>query len=131
MVAQIQEGGSGDEVSSAIRAKIATHPLYPKLLHAYIKCQKVGAPSEFMETSCDVLVKYKSDLTRPFDEATTFLNNIETQLNILCNGVSRSYVSDKATGSLEEAEGGKLKTWKSTRSVAFTNEILSKKRCLN
>ena len=86
---------------------------------------------EFMETSCDVLVKYKSDLTRPFDEATTFLNNIETQLNILCNGVSRSYVSDKATGSLEEAESGKLKTWRSTRSVAFTNEILSKKRCLN
>ena len=41
MVAEIQGGGSGEEVSSAIRAKIATHPLYPKLLHAYIECQKV------------------------------------------------------------------------------------------
>ena len=86
---------------------------------------------ESMETYCDVLVKYKSDLARPFNEATAFLNNIETQLNTLCNGASRSYVSDEAAGSLEEAEGGKLKTWRSTRSVAFTNEILSKKRCLD
>ena len=90
---------------------------------------------EFMETYCDVLVKYKSDLARPFDEATAFLNNIEMQLNTLCNDASRSYVSDEAAGSLEEGleevEGGKLKTWRSTRSVAFTNEILSKKRCLN
>ena len=167
MVAQIQGGGSGDEVSSAIRTQIATHPLYPKLLHAYIECQKVGAPlkvaylleeirrgselcrrnnvstclgadpelDEFMETYCDVLVKYKSDLTRPFDEATAFLNNIEMQLNTLCNDASRNYVSDEAAGSseegLEEVDGGKLKTWRSTRSVAFTNEILSKKRCLN
>ena len=167
MVAQIQGGGSGDEVSSAIRTQIATHPLYPKLLHAYIECQKVGAPpevaylleeirrgselcrrntvstclgadpelDEFMETYCNVLMKYKSDLARPFDEATAFLNNIETQLNTLCNGASRSYVSDEVARSLEEGleevEGGKLKTWSSTRRVAFTNEILSKKRCLN
>lgn len=138
MVAEIQGGGSGEEVSSAIRAKIATHPLYPKLLHAYIECQKVGAPpevaylleeirrgselcrrnavstclgadpelDEFMETYCDILVKYKSDLARPFDEATAFLNNIETQLNTLCNGASRSYVSDEAAGSSEEDLSG-------------------------
>jgi hypothetical protein len=35
-----------------------------------------------------MLVKYKSDLTRPFDEATTFLNKIETQLSHLCTGAS-------------------------------------------
>ncbi|KAF5793578.1 putative transcription factor Homeodomain-TALE-KNOX family [Helianthus annuus] len=35
---------------------------------------------EFMETFCNLLLKYKSDLTRPFDEATVFLSNIETQL---------------------------------------------------
>lgn len=38
-------------------------------------------------------MKYKSDLAKPFDEATAFLNNIETQLNTLCNGASRSHVS--------------------------------------
>ncbi|XP_029126139.1 homeobox protein knotted-1-like 6 [Cajanus cajan] len=43
---------------------------------------------EFMETYCDMLVKYKSDLTRPFDEATTFLSKIETQLSDLCTGSS-------------------------------------------
>lgn len=41
MVAEIQRGGSADEVSRAMRAKIASHPLYPKLLEAYIDCQKV------------------------------------------------------------------------------------------
>ncbi|GFZ21241.1 homeobox knotted-like protein [Actinidia rufa] len=35
-----------DDMSSAIKAKIASHPHYPKLLEAYIDCQKVGAPPE-------------------------------------------------------------------------------------
>ncbi|CAL5361988.1 hypothetical protein CsSME_00053208 [Camellia sinensis var. sinensis] len=122
-----------EEVSSAIRAKVASHPLYPKLLEAFIDCQKVGAPpemadlfdeicrendqclrstpvstadpdlDEFMETYCDILVKYKSDLEKPFNEATTFLNSIETQLSNLCSGASRrSYVSDETAGSSED-----------------------------
>ncbi|KAJ0720830.1 hypothetical protein HanOQP8_Chr08g0268421 [Helianthus annuus] len=41
---------------------------------------------EFMETFCNLLLKYKSDLTRPFDEATVFLSNIETQLRNLAIG---------------------------------------------
>ena len=41
----------------------------------------------FQETYCEILVKYKSDLARPFDEATTFLNKIEMQLRNLCTGV--------------------------------------------
>ncbi|PIA61830.1 hypothetical protein AQUCO_00200080v1, partial [Aquilegia coerulea] len=117
--------GSGDMITSSIKARIASHPLYPCLLEAYIDCQKVGAPpeiaglleeirrennvckrsavstrlgtdpelDEFMETYCDILVKYKSDLARPFDEATAFLNNIELQLGNLCKGPSRSCVS--------------------------------------
>lgn len=108
-----------DVASNIMKAKIASHPYYPRLLQAYIDCQKVGAPpeiaslleeirrendmckrdvvvstcfgadpelDEFMESYCDMLVKYKSDLTRPFDEATTFLNKIETQLSHLCTG---------------------------------------------
>ncbi|GAU33811.1 hypothetical protein TSUD_221480 [Trifolium subterraneum] len=107
--------------STVMKSKIASHPYYPRLLQAYIDCQKVGAPpeiarlleeirqendqvkrdvvvstcfgadpelDEFMETYCDMLVKYKSDLTRPFDEATTFLNKIENQLSHLCTGAS-------------------------------------------
>lgn len=41
MAAEIQRGGSGEEVYGATRAKIASHPLYPKLLQAYIDCHKV------------------------------------------------------------------------------------------
>lgn len=33
--------GLGEEVSCEMNAKIASHPLYPKLLQAYIDCQKV------------------------------------------------------------------------------------------
>ncbi|XP_058087675.1 homeobox protein knotted-1-like 6 [Magnolia sinica] len=129
---------AGDEISSAMKAKIASHPRYPRLLEAYIDCQKVGAPpevvslldeirrendvskcnavstrlgadpelDEFMETYCDVLVKYKSDLARPFDEATTFLSNIEMQLSNLCKGASRSCPSDEPAGSSEEEFSG-------------------------
>ncbi|KAJ9568154.1 hypothetical protein OSB04_004120 [Centaurea solstitialis] len=117
-----------EDLSSENRAKIMSHPLYPKLLQAYIACQKlvciidcyhqVGAPAdisnlfdeifrdndfsrrssacsclgddpeldEFMETYCEMLEKYRSDLARPFDEATTFLNNMQTQLTNLCKG---------------------------------------------
>ncbi|XP_047317877.1 homeobox protein knotted-1-like 6 [Impatiens glandulifera] len=108
-------------LSSLIKAKIASHPSYPRLLQAYLDCQKVGAPpeitrlldeiqrdhdgynrlafstclgadpelDEFMEGFCDMLMKYKSDLSRSFNEATTFLNKIEIQLGNLCNkGIS-------------------------------------------
>ncbi|KAL7171536.1 hypothetical protein ACSBR2_036232 [Camellia fascicularis] len=122
-----------DDMSSFIKAKIASHPFYPKLLQAYIDCQKVGAPPEiaclldeirrendfcqrdsvitclgadpeldgFMETFCDVLVKYKSDLSRPFDEATTFLNKIEIQLGNLCK-------DEGAVSSDEDFSGGEM-----------------------
>ncbi|CAL5418902.1 unnamed protein product [Camellia sinensis] len=122
-----------DDMSSFIKAKIASHPFYPKLLQAYIDCQKVGAPpeiaclldeirrendfcqrdsvitclgadpelDEFMETFCDVLVKYKSDLSRPFDEATTFLNKIEIQLGNLCK-------DEGAVSSDEDFSGGEM-----------------------
>ncbi|KAL9434188.1 hypothetical protein AB3S75_028922 [Citrus x aurantiifolia] len=144
-VAEIQRNNttsSEEQVSSAIRAQIASHPLYPKLLQAYIDCQKVGASpeianvledirregdvsnrncvvssccwgadpelDEFMETYCDILVKYKSDLSKPYDEASSFLNNMETQLSNLCNVVSRSHGSDEADpgGSWEEDLSG-------------------------
>ncbi|XAR50202.1 hypothetical protein NMG60_11004464 [Bertholletia excelsa] len=134
LVSEIPRSGS-EEVSSAIRAKILAHPLYPKLLEAFVDCQKVGAPPEivnlldeicrensqcgsssavstcfgadpelddFMETYCDILAKYKSDLAKPFNEATTFLNSIETQLSSLCSGTSRSYVFDETAGSSED-----------------------------
>ncbi|KAI9169497.1 hypothetical protein LWI28_013203 [Acer negundo] len=130
-----------EDMSSIIKAKIASHPSYPRLLEAYIDCQKVGAPpeiaylldeirrendilkrdivptclgadpelDEFMETYCDMLVKYKSDLARPFDEATTFLNKVEMQLRNLCTGASvRSLSEEGAASSDEDYSGGEV-----------------------
>ncbi|CAI0398571.1 unnamed protein product [Linum tenue] len=120
-----EEGGG----MMMMRARIAAHPLYPKLLQAYIDCHKVGAPAEmssildemmrqqssiisadvsqqtqimsssstsrlgadpelddFMESYYEVLVKYKWEMWRPFDEATAFLTDIQSQFHALCGG---------------------------------------------
>ncbi|KAH7865267.1 hypothetical protein Vadar_004411 [Vaccinium darrowii] len=126
----------GSEVSDLVKAQIASHPLYPNLVSAYIECRKVGAPpemasileeiskenlpisncnvigadpelDEFMESYCEVLHKYKEELSKPFDEATTFLSNIESQLSNLCKETltsttsltSGNYHSDEEAGS--------------------------------
>ncbi|KAK6930988.1 KNOX1 [Dillenia turbinata] len=136
------QAGEEEEISRLIKAKIASHPHYPRLLQAYIDCQKVGAPpeiaslldeirretdyskgdivstclgadpelDEFMETYCDILVKYKSDLARPFDEATTFLNKIEKQLGNLCSTTSsfRTTIDEGTVSSDEEFSGGEM-----------------------
>ncbi|PHT74643.1 hypothetical protein T459_21920 [Capsicum annuum] len=36
----------------------------------------------YVKTYCDILLKYKSDLSRPFDEETEFLNKIDCKLEI-------------------------------------------------
>jgi hypothetical protein len=40
----------------------------------------------FKESYCEVLHRYKEELSKPFDEATTFLSSIESQLSSLCKG---------------------------------------------
>ncbi|MFQ6635286.1 hypothetical protein Gotur_012358 [Gossypium turneri] len=126
-------------MSDLIKTQIAAHPLYPNLVSAYIECQKVGAPpelaslleeigreshtiigcseigadpelDEFMESYCEVLHRYKEELSKPFDEATTFLTNIESQLSDLCKGaLTMDYRSDEgAESSDEELSGGEL-----------------------
>ncbi|XP_054818201.1 homeobox protein knotted-1-like 1 isoform X3 [Prosopis cineraria] len=120
-----------------IKTQIASHPLYPNLLSAYIECQKVGAPPElaslleemnrenhpssaqrqigddpqlddFMESYCEVLGRYKDELSRPFNEATLFLSNIESQLRNLCKGTltnSTGCRSEEAGVTSEEELG--------------------------
>lgn len=39
---QEEEEDEDEDACSIIKAKIASHPSYPKLLHAYIDCQKVS-----------------------------------------------------------------------------------------
>lgn len=35
-----------------------------------------------------MLVRYKEELSRPFDEAASFLSSIQTQLSNLCSGAT-------------------------------------------
>ncbi|PIN10063.1 Transcription factor MEIS1 [Handroanthus impetiginosus] len=128
-----------------IKAQIANHPLYPNLVAAYIECRKVGAPPEmaslleeiskenhpistcsiqigtdpelddFMKSYCEVLHKYKEELSKPFDEATNFLSSIESQLTHLCKqtlpSTTYSYNSADHVGgpSDEDMSYGELK----------------------
>ncbi|XP_057493596.1 homeobox protein knotted-1-like 6 isoform X1 [Actinidia eriantha] len=59
---------------------------------------------EFMEIFCDLLVKYKSDLSRPFDEATAFLNKIETQLSNLSKDEGAVSSDDEFSGLENEGQ---------------------------
>ncbi|XP_057962876.1 homeobox protein knotted-1-like 1 [Malania oleifera] len=66
----------------------------------------IGADPEldkFMESYCEVLHRYKEELSKPFDEATTFLSSIESQLNDLCKGTfANCDHSDEADGTSDE-----------------------------
>ncbi|CAL9068223.1 homeobox protein knotted-1-like 1 [Musa acuminata AAA Group] len=127
-------GGGGSDLTDLIKAQIANHPRYPSLLSAYIECQKVGAPpevatlleeigreryssmgggeigadpelDEFMESYCHVLVRYKEELLKPFDEAASFLNDIEMQLTKLCKGSSSAAAAAAAAAVAAAATG--------------------------
>ncbi|KAI4349896.1 hypothetical protein L6164_010439 [Bauhinia variegata] len=132
---QLEQDDSRSDMSDRLlKTQIANHPLYPNLVSAYVECQKVGAPpelaslleeigreshptnicreigddpelDEFMESYCGVLYRYKEELSKPFNEATTFLNNIQSELSNLCQGTltkSSDYRSDEAVGTSEE-----------------------------
>lgn len=52
LMVEIQRARAVEEESAAaIRAKIASHPLYPKLLEAFVDCQKVVFYSEKVQRS--------------------------------------------------------------------------------
>ncbi|KAE9589559.1 putative transcription factor Homeodomain-TALE-KNOX family [Lupinus albus] len=124
--------GSGNS-DRLIKNQIANHPLFPDLVSAYIQCQKVGAPPEvasmfeeigreshstgargeigddpelddFMGSYCEVVRKLKEDLSKPFNEATLFLCNMESQFNNLCN-VTLKLPSDINNNRSDEEAG--------------------------
>ncbi|XP_042061826.1 homeobox protein knotted-1-like 1 isoform X2 [Salvia splendens] len=87
-----------------IKARIANHPLYPTLLSSYIDCTK--------RSYCESLRKYKEELSKPFDEARSFLSNIGSQLSHLCNQNLPSTTihsnDERACGSEEDISCGEV-----------------------
>ncbi|XP_076892511.1 homeobox protein knotted-1-like 6 [Bidens hawaiensis] len=86
---------------------------------------------EFMETFCLLLSKYKSDLSRPFDEAATFLGNIESQLRNLSideDGISSDEeVSRGETDMNQELKDTLLRKF-GGRISSLKNEFTKKKK---
>jgi hypothetical protein len=65
------------------------------LLHVHARA------CNFQDAYCRVLVRYKEELSRPFDEAASFLSSIQEQLSNLCSGGS-SPAATTATHSGKE-----------------------------
>uniref|UniRef100_A0A1J3J7A4 Homeobox protein knotted-1-like 1 n=1 Tax=Noccaea caerulescens TaxID=107243 RepID=A0A1J3J7A4_NOCCA len=63
---------------------------------------------QFMEAYCDMLVKYREELTRPIQEAMEFIRRIESQLSMLCQGpihiLNNPAGKSEGMGSSEEEE---------------------------
>ncbi|CAL9152788.1 unnamed protein product [Musa hybrid cultivar] len=59
----------------------------------------------FMEAYCQVLVKYKEELTRPVEEAKEFLRRAESQLNSITDG-SLHLLSSAFSCDADENSGG-------------------------
>ncbi|KAG7030118.1 Homeobox protein knotted-1-like 1, partial [Cucurbita argyrosperma subsp. argyrosperma] len=123
------EPTTGLNMSDMIKTQIINHPLYPKLVSAYIECQKVGAPPQVaslleeigrenhpsrscIELGADPqLDNFMNELSKPFDEAAMFLTNIELELSNLCKGSftatseSRSAINDLKEMLLKKYSG--------------------------
>ncbi|XP_078437992.1 KNOX/ELK homeobox transcription factor [Wolffia australiana] len=103
------------------KAMIMCHPLYPRLLSAYVNCHKLGAPPEvvarleeicggggggngrlgedpaldqFMEAYCEMLIKYEEELSKPFREALIFLSRMESQFKSISTPSPSSSIQD-------------------------------------
>ncbi|XP_058080952.1 homeotic protein knotted-1-like [Magnolia sinica] len=80
--------------------------------HRSINCSNAATDPEldqFMEAYCNMLVKYREELTRPLQEAMDFMKRIESQLNSLSTGSVRVFSSDEkieGVGSSEEDQDG-------------------------
>ncbi|KAL1564417.1 Oxysterol-binding protein OBPa [Salvia divinorum] len=152
-----EQYGSETHEQDLIKARIANHPLYPTLLSSYIDCTKVGAPPEmaslleeirkdshpifvateietdpeldsFMRSYCESLRKYKEELSKPFDEARSFLSSIGSQLTDLCkkNLPSTTHhhsTDEKACGSDEDMSCGEVVEGSGSRLESGDHEL--------
>ena len=65
---------------------LASLPRDLLLIVCYYMCARLGF--SFQDSYCRVLVRYKEELSRPFDEAASFLSSVRTQLSTLCGGAA-------------------------------------------
>ncbi|CAL9211053.1 unnamed protein product [Musa hybrid cultivar] len=131
-----EQGEISQSDMEEIKAKIMSHPQYSTLVGAFMDCQKVGAPPEvvtrlsaifhdvwpgpschndaspdpeldqFMESYCDMLVKYREELTKPLQEATNFLKKMESQFNALTDSSTRGLFPSGVGSSEEDQDAG-------------------------
>ncbi|XP_078442445.1 homeobox protein knotted-1-like 2 [Wolffia australiana] len=95
---ECQKVGSPPEVTARLTA---TAREFESRRRAALACRDPPNDPEldqFMEAYHDMLVKYKEELTRPINEAMDFLRRLESQLNALTSGSSRSLSDEKCEG---------------------------------
>ncbi|KAK1422573.1 hypothetical protein QVD17_17856 [Tagetes erecta] len=140
----MMQGNNSIMNDGCVKAKIMSHPHYPRLLSAYLNCQKIGAPSEvverleeegcrlrgmndsymiigedpsldqFMEAYSEMLIKYEQELSKPFKEAMLFLSTIQSHFNT----ISSTSNSNNSPG------GGMDKNGSSEEEVDNNNQLI-------
>ncbi|MED6196216.1 Oxysterol-binding protein OBPa [Stylosanthes scabra] len=103
---QFQKVGAPPEVASLLEeiSRRESQPIIDTPRH-----HQIGDDPEldhFMESYCDVLHKYKEELSKPFKEASLFLCNIQSQLTNLCKGTLTISHHNKVNHPSDEAGGG-------------------------
>ncbi|KAL5707220.1 hypothetical protein ACHQM5_025297 [Ranunculus cassubicifolius] len=101
-----QKVGAPEEVVNrltSVRREFETHR------KANMNCTNVQRDPEldqFMEAYCDMLVKYREELTRPLQEAMEFMKRIEAQLKTISNDPIRIFTDEKCdrVGSSEDEQ---------------------------
>ncbi|MCO5568370.1 hypothetical protein L7F22_022069 [Adiantum nelumboides] len=59
-VSMDMETGQSAEHNDPVKAKIVSHPAYPRLVMAYVNCHKIGAPAEVVTSLEEVSKKYQA-----------------------------------------------------------------------
>ncbi|XP_069151357.1 homeobox protein knotted-1-like 2 isoform X1 [Solanum lycopersicum] len=103
--------GAAPEIVDMLDNIVQENDLHRRSISSTALNQPISDDSElddFMVTYCDVLAKLKLDLGRSFNEATTFLNDIQTQLTNLSTTTNISEEDAEAKAEAEAEEGDRL-----------------------
>lgn len=99
-----QKVGASAEIVNRLTAVRREFEAHQKATMATTIAQRDPELDQFMEAYCNMLVKYREELTRPLQEAVEFMKRIEAQLKSLSNDPIMIFADEKydAVGSSED-----------------------------
>jgi hypothetical protein len=75
------------------------------------------------EAYCRVLERYKEELSRPFDEAASFLSSVRTQLSTLCGGAASLSGNDHPRARIHRSHASPSSSIRAGEQVALASPL--------